>query len=374
MRRRKRVSLSIASAAVVATAIAAIPGPRSLVSSSTARLLDAVLPVPPAPVLPPPPEKPEIPIGDALATAKAEYAHQDAVWTWEQNRVIVEAPWRAQLAARTVSIDRYAEAVWFAVVAMFASAAAVAVLVAVPGRGRAGSDTRCGRCGHILKGLTQPRCPECGHSFASAAMAAGADSTMTRTRAPMVRRAAVAVTIFGVAAGAAAHALGRPVFIDDASRHVGGAVGWVAERVLPRPDDPTPPPAPIPPAGAFESVAAVARAEADHAAATEQWHADWSAYDAIRTKIGAHQVRVRRIEYRAIRLVRDAWIVAVAVTASVLTIALFALLPRRGSLDGRTRCGPCGSVLAGLCDLHCPTCGDSLGAAAACDNLPPQPS
>lgn len=22
--------------------------------------------------------------------------------------------------------------------------------------------TRCGRCGHILKGLSQPRCPECG--------------------------------------------------------------------------------------------------------------------------------------------------------------------------------------------------------------------
>jgi hypothetical protein len=22
--------------------------------------------------------------------------------------------------------------------------------------------TRCGNCGHILKGLTEPRCPECG--------------------------------------------------------------------------------------------------------------------------------------------------------------------------------------------------------------------
>ena len=29
-------------------------------------------------------------------------------------------------------------------------------------RGRAGKETRCRKCGYILRGLTEPRCPECG--------------------------------------------------------------------------------------------------------------------------------------------------------------------------------------------------------------------
>jgi hypothetical protein len=30
------------------------------------------------------------------------------------------------------------------------------------GRGWAGQETVCRKCGYILKGITEPRCPECG--------------------------------------------------------------------------------------------------------------------------------------------------------------------------------------------------------------------
>ena len=35
------------------------------------------------------------------------------------------------------------------------------VLIRRPGDGI----TRCGCCGHVLRGLSEPRCPECGHSL-----------------------------------------------------------------------------------------------------------------------------------------------------------------------------------------------------------------
>ena len=34
-----------------------------------------------------------------------------------------------------------------------------------PGLFGRGEHARCGACGHILKGLTEPRCPECGESI-----------------------------------------------------------------------------------------------------------------------------------------------------------------------------------------------------------------
>ena len=38
----------------------------------------------------------------------------------------------------------------------------VALLVYATGKPPGDDHTRCGNCGYILKGLTEPRCPECG--------------------------------------------------------------------------------------------------------------------------------------------------------------------------------------------------------------------
>ena len=32
-------------------------------------------------------------------------------------------------------------------------------------RGRPDAETRCRRCGYILRGITEPRCPECGEAI-----------------------------------------------------------------------------------------------------------------------------------------------------------------------------------------------------------------
>ena len=40
------------------------------------------------------------------------------------------------------------------------------VLAAVLARGRSGDrETRCRQCGYILRGITEPRCPECGQAI-----------------------------------------------------------------------------------------------------------------------------------------------------------------------------------------------------------------
>ncbi len=54
----------------------------------------------------------------------------------------------------------------FAVLGIFTvlagpAAAAVLVYVLTP-KERLDGHTRCGKCGYILKGLTEPRCSECG--------------------------------------------------------------------------------------------------------------------------------------------------------------------------------------------------------------------
>ena len=50
------------------------------------------------------------------------------------------------------------------VVTYMAGFVAAAVVYIVSGRRASPRDgfTRCGVCGHILRGLTEPRCPECG--------------------------------------------------------------------------------------------------------------------------------------------------------------------------------------------------------------------
>lgn len=40
-----------------------------------------------------------------------------------------------------------------------------AVLVLLRGWRSPDGSTRCGQCGYILKGLTEPRCPECGQQI-----------------------------------------------------------------------------------------------------------------------------------------------------------------------------------------------------------------
>ena len=53
---------------------------------------------------------------------------------------------------------------WFFVFAGFFAAPAVATVLAHVLTPREPKDghTRCGKCGYILKGLTEPRCSECG--------------------------------------------------------------------------------------------------------------------------------------------------------------------------------------------------------------------
>ncbi len=53
--------------------------------------------------------------------------------------------------------------VLFGLVVVFAAPTAAAVLMHVltPSEPKDGH-TRCGKCGYILKGLTEPRCSECG--------------------------------------------------------------------------------------------------------------------------------------------------------------------------------------------------------------------
>ena len=49
-------------------------------------------------------------------------------------------------------------------VACFTASALVYWLLGLH-RARLAGNTRCGRCDHILRGLTEPRCPECGQAI-----------------------------------------------------------------------------------------------------------------------------------------------------------------------------------------------------------------
>ncbi len=56
-------------------------------------------------------------------------------------------------------------AVWFAAtLVVFGPAVAAVLALATPG-GVRGRQTLCGRCGGVLRGLTEPKCPHCGGGF-----------------------------------------------------------------------------------------------------------------------------------------------------------------------------------------------------------------
>ncbi len=84
----------------------------------------------------------------------------------------VEPLWRRVmhwLGADLYRVAPYHEHVWVAIAMLLVLVPALAATTLVIGATRirpprASSDgfTRCGGCDHVLRGLTEPRCPECG--------------------------------------------------------------------------------------------------------------------------------------------------------------------------------------------------------------------
>lgn len=79
---------------------------------------------------------------------------------------------------------------WFVLAACFALP--VAVLVHVARRRRASGEPQCSRCGYLLIGLPEPRCPECGTPFTP-----GAEPTSAAPRLTFVQRWCVTTGVIG---------------------------------------------------------------------------------------------------------------------------------------------------------------------------------
>ena len=52
--------------------------------------------------------------------------------------------------------------IYIVVPCVFSLLAAVGWVLIAIGEGRGDGETRCRKCGYILRGLSEPRCPECG--------------------------------------------------------------------------------------------------------------------------------------------------------------------------------------------------------------------
>ncbi len=153
---------------------------------------------------------------------------------------------------------------------------------------------------------------------------------------------------------------GRPTFVDTAAGAIGRAAGRVAARMIDKPYRPPVPPAPVKPPGPWASEEEAARAEMEFRVVCAEWDALRAKNDALLAQIAEREERIRHTEERTAFLIQDAWIYVVAMFASVLTMAIFARLPRRGTLDGHTRCGQCGGILKGLTEPRCAKCGCPL--------------
>ncbi len=82
---------------------------------------------------------------------------------WLENVVaIIQEPiaWLLPESAPHAAFDLSVGSLTLAVVAL--PGMLVALMVYSRLRGPAIGETRCRACGHLLRGLTEPRCPECG--------------------------------------------------------------------------------------------------------------------------------------------------------------------------------------------------------------------
>ena len=83
------------------------------------------------------------------------------VWIVGRTHTVVEVA--TDLLSPRLARQVYVPLMELASVVGFAlPAVIVAVLVYALLPGRRGTETRCRKCGYILRGLTEPRCPECG--------------------------------------------------------------------------------------------------------------------------------------------------------------------------------------------------------------------
>jgi hypothetical protein len=93
----------------------------------------------------------------AAAAALAFAAFAGASWqSVEAYQVLLDLfPIRPQTSQHTI-------AVVFLLIAPIVVGAAAYALVTHWTRSPAWRETRCRKCNHILRGITEPRCPECG--------------------------------------------------------------------------------------------------------------------------------------------------------------------------------------------------------------------
>ncbi len=160
---RTRLVLSVGAATTLTALIAHSSGQRDRVVAAGERLLQRVLPRTAAPQpLAPPPIAPDGPWDsqEDESTAWAEYSRAQA--QWHRAKMDGEALATQHAASRLAAIREYSEAGWIGLVALPSSVTTVTLFLLLPHRGAVDTHTRCGHCGYILRGLTEPRCAECG--------------------------------------------------------------------------------------------------------------------------------------------------------------------------------------------------------------------
>ena len=70
----------------------------------------------------------------------------------------------ARTASQPAGVGACISVAWFAPVVLLAFAT-YGALTAFLGRPRSDGETRCRKCGYILRGISEPRCPECGEQI-----------------------------------------------------------------------------------------------------------------------------------------------------------------------------------------------------------------
>ncbi len=89
-----------------------------------------------------------------------EYYSQ--LYDWQGKHAKEEARLLAAERSRRQRMRRIAGGVWLTAITLTTAALTIILFALLPQNGPSDGHTRCGVCRYILKGLLEPRCPECG--------------------------------------------------------------------------------------------------------------------------------------------------------------------------------------------------------------------